>query len=293
MRERGNFSPAIKQQVEEELLSGVSSLGQLSRRLDISSGLIVRWGKRWGRRAMRRSCNHAEDNWGEWPGTPNGKAAAESFMKTLRCCEEVYLWDYQMVEDLKEGIPYFLEEVYNQKRLHSALGYCPPNEFQRAWQRGYLDIQLEGRLSFSVRGGLSLSRLRILNCHQQVPRNHQVMDSILARSDEEQHRAVFVFLILSVGVDFVGTSKLLPDFGYRDKPIFQNIGQYELNCVRRAVGLEGFLREVLNFLLLSFGDAEYVLYYTNPSGNFETFAGSSQGQIFLPAQRPKNSRRKR
>jgi len=60
-------------------------------------------------------------------------------MKTLKY-EEVYLWDYQTVEDVKKRIPYFLEEVYNQKRLHSALGYCPPNEYEKTWQRGYSAI---------------------------------------------------------------------------------------------------------------------------------------------------------
>jgi len=68
-------------------------------------------------------------------GNPYDNAAAESFMKTLKY-EEVYLWDYQTVEDVKNRIPYFLEEVYNQKRLHSALAYCPPNEYEKAWQRG-------------------------------------------------------------------------------------------------------------------------------------------------------------
>lgn len=71
-------------------------------------------------------------------GNPYDNAAAESFMKTLKY-EEVYLWDYQTVEDVKKRIPYFLEEVYNHKRLHSALGYCPPNEYEKAWQRGYSD----------------------------------------------------------------------------------------------------------------------------------------------------------
>lgn len=66
-------------------------------------------------------------------GNPYDNAAAESFMKTLKY-EEVYLWDYQTVEDVRERIPYFLQEVYNQKRLHSALGYCPPNEFEEVWE---------------------------------------------------------------------------------------------------------------------------------------------------------------
>jgi len=64
-------------------------------------------------------------------GNPYDNAAAESFMKTLKY-EEVYLWDYQSVEDVKHRIPYFLQEVYNQKRLHSALGYVTPQEFEQA-----------------------------------------------------------------------------------------------------------------------------------------------------------------
>lgn len=64
-------------------------------------------------------------------GNPYDNAAAESFMKTLKY-EEVYLWDYQSLEDVKRRIPYFLQEVYNQKRLHSALGYVTPEEFERA-----------------------------------------------------------------------------------------------------------------------------------------------------------------
>lgn len=64
-------------------------------------------------------------------GNPYDNAAAESFMKTLKC-EEVYLWDYQSVEDVKRRVPYFLQEVYNHKRLHSALGYVTPQEFEQA-----------------------------------------------------------------------------------------------------------------------------------------------------------------
>ncbi len=62
-------------------------------------------------------------------GNPYDNAWAESFMKTLKN-EEVYLWDYKTFEDVKKRIPFFIEDVYNEKRLHSALGYCPPNEYE-------------------------------------------------------------------------------------------------------------------------------------------------------------------
>jgi transposase InsO family protein len=62
-------------------------------------------------------------------GNPYDNAQVESFIKTLKN-EEVYLWDYKTFEDVKNRIPYFIEEVYNEKRLHSALGYCPPNEYE-------------------------------------------------------------------------------------------------------------------------------------------------------------------
>jgi putative transposase len=62
-------------------------------------------------------------------GNPYDNAQAESFMKTLKN-EEVYLWDYKTFEDVRKRVPYFIEEVYNEKRLHSALGYCPPNEYE-------------------------------------------------------------------------------------------------------------------------------------------------------------------
>jgi putative transposase len=66
-------------------------------------------------------------------GNPYDNAAAESFMKTLKA-EEVYLWEYRTIDDVLKRIPYFIDEVYNQKRLHSSLGYRPPNEFEAAQQ---------------------------------------------------------------------------------------------------------------------------------------------------------------
>jgi len=63
-------------------------------------------------------------------GNPYDNAVAESFMKTLKS-EEVYLWEYQTLSDVQKRLPYFIEHVYNQKRLHSSLGYRPPDEFER------------------------------------------------------------------------------------------------------------------------------------------------------------------
>ena len=63
-------------------------------------------------------------------GNPYDNAQAESFMKTLKY-EEVYRSEYRDEREVRRGIKRFLEKVYNEKRLHSALGYVPPAEFER------------------------------------------------------------------------------------------------------------------------------------------------------------------
>ncbi len=59
---------------------------------------------------------------------------AERHLKTLKY-EEVPVNDYEHVEDPRASMGHFLEEVYNHKRLHSALGYGPLVEFETALQR--------------------------------------------------------------------------------------------------------------------------------------------------------------
>jgi putative transposase len=63
-------------------------------------------------------------------GNPYDNAACESFMKTLKY-DEVYRNEYRDFEDALSSISQFLEVVYNQQRLHSALGYRPPTEFEK------------------------------------------------------------------------------------------------------------------------------------------------------------------
>jgi len=62
-------------------------------------------------------------------GNPYDNAAAESFFKTVKI-EEVYLWEYRTLEDVQIRLPFFIQQVYNLKRLHSSLGYRPPVEFE-------------------------------------------------------------------------------------------------------------------------------------------------------------------
>ena len=63
-------------------------------------------------------------------GNPYDNAYVESFFKTLKV-EEVYLNEYHDINDAWDNIQYFIEDVYNKKRLHSSLGYKSPDQFEK------------------------------------------------------------------------------------------------------------------------------------------------------------------
>ena len=64
------------------------------------------------------------------PGNPYDNAFCESFMKTLKR-EEIYASQYQDIEDLRANLELFIEQYYNRQRLHSALQYCSPEQFEK------------------------------------------------------------------------------------------------------------------------------------------------------------------
>ncbi len=68
------------------------------------------------------------------PANPYDNASCESFFKMLKR-EEIYATEYADLDDLRSHIEEFIERYYNQKRLHSALGYRSPEEFEQQSKR--------------------------------------------------------------------------------------------------------------------------------------------------------------
>jgi len=69
------------------------------------------------------------------PANPYDNANRQSFMKTLKR-EETYATAYRALDHLRANLAAFIDEYYNGTRLHSALGYQPPNEFERRLASG-------------------------------------------------------------------------------------------------------------------------------------------------------------
>jgi putative transposase len=82
------------------------------------------------------------------PGNPYDNAKCERFMKTLKQ-EEIRCFEYRDIEDLRTNIEAFIDCYYNARRLHSALGYLSPDEFEkRAAKSATAKIPPAPRLSF-------------------------------------------------------------------------------------------------------------------------------------------------
>jgi putative transposase len=82
------------------------------------------------------------------PANPYDNAACERFMKTLKQ-EEIHCRQYRDLEDLREHMAEFIDEYYNRLRLHSALGYQTPEQFERSLPAPQADRNPAARLSFS------------------------------------------------------------------------------------------------------------------------------------------------
>jgi putative transposase len=80
-------------------------------------------------------------------GNPYHNAQAESFMKTMKV-EGIYTAGYETFADVAERLPKFIEEIYNAKRLHSALGYRSPTEFETQLAQQAVHMGIVGSRSF-------------------------------------------------------------------------------------------------------------------------------------------------
>lgn len=121
----------ISKNIDRELTLAALDMAIESRKPDV--GLIHH-----SDRGVQYACDDYIELMSEWKmrpsmsrsGNPYDNAYMESFMKTLKY-NEIYLNHYESWNDVIERVPEFIEEVYNKKRLHSALGYVTPNEYEK------------------------------------------------------------------------------------------------------------------------------------------------------------------
>jgi putative transposase len=94
------------------------------------------------------------------PANPYDNASCESFMKTLKR-EEIYANRYDNLEHLRTNIEEFIEEYYNRQRLHSALGYRSPEEFEQQSERGNSADSPGATVEFVVNDGNGENKERV------------------------------------------------------------------------------------------------------------------------------------
>jgi hypothetical protein len=102
------------------------------------------------------------------PANPYDNASCESFMKTLKR-EEIYANQYRDLDHLRANIEEFIDRYYNQQRLHSALGYRPPEEFERHAQPADPMTQLCSPSLEFFAGGEEKTSTRMLEQGTQTP----------------------------------------------------------------------------------------------------------------------------
>ena len=101
------------------------------------------------------------------PANPYDNASCESFIKTLKR-EEIYANSYENLEHLRANIEIFIEHYYNKQRLHSALGYRSPEEFEQQAQCQDEAADSKGA-TITFFPGLAQSSTRMLGQETQTP----------------------------------------------------------------------------------------------------------------------------
>ncbi len=91
-------------------------------------------------------------------GNPYDNATMESFFKTLKH-EDMYLFEHTNLADVQSRLPYFIEQVYNLKRLHSSIGYLSPVKYEALVQQQQNKEEIHQPNLFCLAIGVQSSRI--------------------------------------------------------------------------------------------------------------------------------------